>query len=465
MTRSTQAVEPMDGATLRFYCCGPTVYGPAHIGNFRSFVVQDVFRRTVEATGTATQHVRNLTDVDDKTIRQSMNEGRSLEDFTRDWTEKFHADCASLSVLPPHEEPGAVAHIPDQIALIQTLEAKGHAYRAEDGSVYFRISSFPAYGSLSRLSERTITTPASAAQTAPTTSAWNDEYDRESAADFALWKARRPEDGPNFWESPWGPGRPGWHIECSAMSMRYLGPSFDLHGGGVDLIFPHHENEIAQSEAATGQRFVRHWFHVAHLLVEGKKMSKSLGNLYTLADVQARGFTPEELRFVLLSGHYRQPLNFTWDSLKAAHAALGRCREFRARLGVQTPGESPAPPQGPADFGPFHPVLEAMLDDLNTPEAFGRLFVLLKEFSGVEAGALQPEVRRGFESVLWLLGFRLPPPPVAAVPDSVATLAQQRWDAKKAKNWTEADRLRQEIQAAGWMVKDRADGFDLTSLK
>jgi cysteinyl-tRNA synthetase len=230
------------------------------------------------------------------------------------------------------------------------------------------------------------------------------------------------------------------------------------------LIFPHHENEIAQSEAATGQPFVRHWFHVAHLLVEGKKMSKSLGNLYTLADVRARGFTPEDLRFVLLSGQYRQPLNFTWDSLHAAHAALGRCRDFRARLGQVPAGQPPRAPSGPADFGPFRPVLEAMLDDLNTPEAFGRLFTLLKKWNAVPPAEIPSSVAEGFESVLWLLGFTLPPPPVAEVPAAVAELARQRWEAKKAKNWTEADRLRVELQQAGWSVKDSAEGYQILPL-
>jgi cysteinyl-tRNA synthetase len=454
MTRAPRALEPLDGETLRFYCCGPTVYGPAHIGNFRSFVVQDLFRRVVEAGGTPTRHVRNLTDVDDKTIRQSQAEGRSLQEFTADWTARFHADCEALHILPPAIEPGAVAHIPQQIALIEKLMEKGHAYVGGDGSVYFRIASFPAYGKLSRLQERTITTtdPGAALQ---------DEYDRDSAADFALWKARRPEDGPNYWPSPWGEGRPGWHIECSAMAMEYLGPSFDLHGGGVDLIFPHHENEIAQSEAATGQPFAAHWFHVAHLLVEGKKMSKSLGNLFTLEDVRERGFSPEDLRYLLLSGHYRQPLNFTWESLNAARKALGRLRETRRRWAAPdfAEGQVPAVPAGPQNFGPFRPVLDALLDDLNTPEALGRLFVLLRKDA---PEASDPAWRAGLEAVLWTFGFHLPPPAEVDLPVEIQTLADQRWQAKQAKDWSRADALRAELLAAGWEIKDRADGFDLS---
>ncbi|NJK92641.1 MAG: cysteine--tRNA ligase, partial [Blastochloris sp.] len=277
MEREIRPVLPADGRVVGFYCCGPTVYGPAHIGNFRTFVLQDVARRVMELGGTRVRHVRNITDVDDKTIRQSQAEGKSLHDFTRLWLDQFHLDAQALNLLPPHVEPSAVAHIPQQVGLIQRLLEKNHAYPTSDGSVYFRVDSFPNYGRLSRLQEREITTQT----TAPVDA---DEYQRESMADFALWKAHKPEDGSNHWTSPWGPGRPGWHLECSCMSQEYLGETFDLHGGGVDLVFPHHENEIAQSEAASGRTFARHWFHITHLLVDGKKMSKSDGNLYTLAD-------------------------------------------------------------------------------------------------------------------------------------------------------------------------------------
>ena len=272
----------MDGQSVRFYGCGPTVYGPAHIGNFRTFVMQDVFRRVLETSGQQTFHVRNLTDVDDKTIRQSQEEGIKLQDFTANWTTRFQNDCELLNLMAPHIEPSAVGHIPEQITLIERLIEKDKAYQAKDGSVYFRVEAFAEYGRLSRLADREITTSAPVRET-------SDEYDRDSAADFALWKARRPEDGENFWNSPWGEGRPGWHIECSAICMKHLGESFDLHSGGVDLVFPHHENEIAQVEAVTCKTFARHWFHSAHLMVEGQKMSKSLGNLYTLSDLAEKG--------------------------------------------------------------------------------------------------------------------------------------------------------------------------------
>jgi cysteinyl-tRNA synthetase len=241
LSRTERELAPEDGKVFRFYCCGPTVYGPAHIGNFRTFVVQDLFRRVLELTGVKTKHVRNLTDVDDKTIRQSQAEGKTLTEFTNFWTEKYHEDCKKLNILTPAVEPGAVEHIPQQIALIERLMEKGHAYRSEDGSVYFSVDSFPEYGKLAHLDRENLKAGAGQAQL-------SDEYEKDSLADFALWKAWKQEDGDNYWQSPWGKGRPGWHIECSAMSMEYLGETLDLHSGGVDLIFPHHENEIAQSD-------------------------------------------------------------------------------------------------------------------------------------------------------------------------------------------------------------------------
>ena len=454
LTREILPLQPIDGQTLRFYCCGPTVYGPAHIGNFRTFIMQDVFRRVVEADGTATRHVRNITDVDDKTIRQSQAESLTLKAFCAHWTEKYHQDCTALKLLPPHVEPSAVAHLPEQIAMIQKLVASGHAYAADDGSVYFRTDSFPDYGKLSRLKEREITTNLVEREQ-------SDEYQRDSAADFALWKSRRLEDGENFWESPWGQGRPGWHIECSAMAIKHLGESFDLHSGGVDLIFPHHENEIAQSEAATGKPFVRHWFHIAHLMVDGAKMSKSLGNLYTLADIESRGHTAEELRYVLLSGCYRQTLNFTWESLAAARKALARLRDFQQKI-----GGSPAyllPEE--KDFDIFGPVLDALQSDLNTADALGRLFTIIKS---IDAATLQPAdltaIRHGFALVMTTFGFTLAEPPLAEAPEKIRQLAEQRWQAKLNRDWSLADTLRQQLTTAGWTVKDAADSYQISPL-
>ena len=458
LTRLKQKVFAEDGDVLRFYCCGPTVYGPAHIGNFRTFVAQDLFRRVAEGVGLATRHVRNLTDVDDKTIRDSQSAGESLKAFTDRWRDRFHEDCAALNLLVPHEEPSAVAHVEQQVELIESLIEKGHAYVGEDGSAYFRISSFPEYGRLSRLKERELARGAGGRTTT------DDEYSKETVGDFALWKARRPDDGDNFWPSPWGEGRPGWHLECSAMCREYLGDSFDLHSGGEDLVFPHHENEIAQSECATGKTFARHWFHVSHLLVDGGKMSKSLGNFHTLADLAAKGYGAELVRYVLLSGHYRQSLNFTFASLDAADSALGKLAKTHEALGG---GEPPSYEEslglGGCALGPFAPAWEALLDDLNVPKALGALFSALKELwpdklDDVERAA----TRNAFWFVLNVLGIRLPEKPEATeVPEEVLELAERRLVAKQAKDWGTADALREEIASTGWQVKDRPDGYDL----
>ena len=456
LTRTERELRPIDGSTYRFYCCGPTVYGPAHIGNFRTFVLQDVLRRTLETGGTRTLHVRNITDVDDKTIRDSIKAGQSLKDFTAGWTKKFHADCDQLGLLPPHIEPSAVEHIPQQIAMIEALIAKGHAYASDDGSVYFKIASFPGYGRLSRLDEREL--DMGKTQNARSSS---DEYEKDSLADFVLWKGRKPEDGDNFWPSPWGEGRPGWHLECSAMIREYLGDSFDLHSGGVDLVFPHHENEIAQSQCACGGHFAAHWFHIAHLLVDGGKMSKSLGNLYTLEDLAARGHTAMEVRYVLIGAHYRKPLNFTLDSLSAAREALAKlakgARQLAARIGPDITRLTSA------DFGPFQAAWDSLNHDLNTPGALGGMFTGLREaahLTGDEAAA----ALAGFNRLLRALGLTLPAEVVqdsAQIPEVVKALADARWQARLAKNWAESDVLRGQLTELGWTVKDGKDTYTL----
>ena len=454
LTRETREVFAMDGKSVRFYGCGPTVYGPAHIGNFRTFVMQDVFRRVLETSGQETYHARNITDVDDKTIKQSQAEDVPLQEFTDRWSGFFNRDCESLNLLTPHVQPSAVGHIPEQIALIGKLIDKGKAYQASDGSVYFNVGSFEGYGCLSRLAEREITTNETQRES-------SDEYDRDSAADFALWKARRPEDGDNFWNSPWGEGRPGWHIECSAICMKHLGESFDLHSGGVDLVFPHHENEIAQVEAATEKTFARHWFHIAHLMVEGKKMSKSLGNLHTLEELSKRGYKPQEVRYVLLSGSYRQPLNFTFDSLKAAQKALSKLQSFAEKIQFQAGSDGSLE----TNFGPFQSVQDALLSDLNTPEALGRLFSLIRELGDISSEEELEAVRVGFQATCDAFGFIIDSKTqVESAPEQIQILAQQRWDAKQAKDWSTADQLREEILALGWTVKDGKDGFVLAKI-
>lgn len=477
MSREVRELHPSDGKTFRFYACGPTVYGPAHIGNFRTFVLQDVFRRTLELSGIDTMHVRNFTDVDDKTIRDSQAAGKTLTDFTDHWRDRFREDCERLQLLQPHIEPSAVEHIPHQIAMIEELVEKGHAYRSDDGSVYYKVSSFDGYGRLSRLDQRELREGASGAVA-------DDEYEKDSVADFALWKGRREEDGENYWDSPWGEGRPGWHLECSAMCREYLGENFDLHSGGVDLVFPHHENEIAQSEACTGTCMADHWFHLTHLLVDGGKMSKSAGNFYTLDQLIEAGFSPAELRYVLISAHYRQPLNFvardndgneSFPALAAAKQALQRIAKFDAALlnRVQSDTE-----QGwvtdltglsrfreVTDLGAFADAFAGLQDDLNTPDALGRIFSAIKT---IKPDELSPDEatkeRLGLRFVLAALGLELPDLDAASdveVPAEIAALAEQRYAAKQEKNWEEADRLRDEIGAAGWEIKDSKEGYEV----
>ena len=324
LERASKPLAPAqpDGV-FRFYNCGPTVYAPAHIGNFRTFVVNDVLRRLLELEFGANKvkHVRNLTDVDDRTIGQTQKEKRPLAEITKKWTDKFHADCDALNCLRPHAEPTATGYIKEQVNMIEVLMEKGNAYRAADGSVYFKLESFPGYGALSRIKEREL----------KITNIVADADHKDSVSDFALWKAYKPEeDGDVKWPGPRGAsaGRPGWHIECSAMSKSLLGDTIDLHSGGVDLLFPHHENEIAQSECCNGTTFAHHWYHSEHLLVEGTTMSKSKGNYYTLTDLVEKGYSPMAVRYALLMGHPRKQLNFMLDSLRAAESAQREIRRY-----------------------------------------------------------------------------------------------------------------------------------------
>jgi cysteinyl-tRNA synthetase len=449
LSRTQRELKPSqpDGI-FRFYNCGPTVYAPSHIGNFRSFVVNDVIRRLLEVEFPGkVKHVRNLTDVDDKTIKRAQDEKRPLADVTKQWTGKFHADCAALNCLPPHVEPTATGHIKEQVDMIDVLMKKGNAYRAADGSVYFKVSSFDDYGKLSRVKERELQVGSGLSHKSQAV----DADEKEDATDFALWKAYKAEDGPNAWESPWGRGRPGWHIECSAMSKKHLGETIDLHTGGIDLLFPHHENEIAQSECCNGRLFAHHWYHSEHLMVDGKKMSKSLGNLYTLDDLKAKGFSPMALRYALLSGHPRKQLNFTLDGLHAAESALKTLREYRASLPDTTTGAHDT----------FGHALTLLQDDLNTPAALGAIFTVVNRKGG-EAD------RASFDRIMSVLGFDLSAAaeaPKAEVPAAIAALAEKRWEAKKQKDFAGADALRKELSAAGWSMLDGKDSYKLEPVK
>jgi cysteinyl-tRNA synthetase len=456
LTRQIRELKPSqpDGV-FRMYCCGPTVYGPAHIGNFRTFLVQDVLRRLLELEFGAdkVKHVRNLTDVDDRTIAQAKREQRPLAEITKHWTEVFHADCRALNLLPPQVEPTATGHIAEQVEMISELLAKGLAYVAPDGSVYYRIAAFPSYGALSRIKEREL----------KVTVATADDDHKDDASDFALWKAYKPdEDGEVKWPGPRGAaaGRPGWHIECSAMSRKHLGDTIDLHSGGEDLLFPHHENEIAQSEGCTGHLFSHHWYHCKFLLVDGAKMSKSLGNLYTLDDLTAKGFSPMAIRYALLSGHPRKQLNFTLESLGAAEKAIGTLDRLLERLMYKFghfPRASPS--------NRFAGVLTALRDDLNIPAALGTLFSAIASFDP-ESESTDADFA-AFEQILKVFGFNLRIALRAdrVIPENVVALAEKRWAAKKVKDFKAADALRAELTAAGWSMLDGKDGYKLEHLK
>ncbi len=453
LTRSQEEFRPLDpaGQKVRLYCCGPTVYNYAHIGNLRTMVFFDLVRRHLEIRGFHPQHVMNITDVEDKIIRTVQESGEPLSLLTRRFEAAFFEDLDLLGCKHPHESPRATEHIPQIIAFIEKLEKKGVAYKTQDGSVYFSIEKFPCYGKLSRLDLNQLKPGARVSQ---------DEYARETYGDFALWKAHTERDGNIFWESPWGRGRPGWHIECSCMSMQHLGETIDIHCGGEDLIFPHHEDEIAQSEAATGKPFVRYWLHSAHLLVNGEKMSKTAGNFFTLRDLIEKGFTGREIRYALGSVHYRLPLNFTLEGLHAARQALHRLEEWADRLHACC-----AKTQAASSGGLLAGFLEALDDDLNISEALGSLFQIRRETSGqmdrneLSAGKAA-ELWQDWKQIEQLLG--LPDNPAQEAPADVTALAEKRLAARKAKDWKQSDELRVEIQTKGWTVKDTPEGYKLT---
>lgn len=455
-SRDVEEFVPLDpaGRTVKMYTCGPTVYNHAHIGNFRAYVFEDLLQRHLEARGYAVDRVMNLTDVDDKTIRGSREAGVPLAEFTQRFKDAFFEDCRTLRLHPSARFPAATEpqHIQRMIEMIQQLERDGIAYQAEDKSVYFRLGKFPEYGRLAHLNLEELR---------PTGRIRNDEYEKESVGDFALWKAWTEVDGDVGWESPWGRGRPGWHIECSAMATALLGPQLDIHCGGVDNIFPHHEAEIAQSECCTGQKFVRYWLHCAHLLVEGEKMSKSLGNFFTLRDLLARGFTGREIRYVLLSVNYRLPLNFTIGSVEAARTSLARIDEWVARL-VETRGTATPEPTGLTRY--VEEFFTALDDDLNSSGALGHLFELIRECNrALDAGTLSAaqaaQLLSDWERMNTVLAVERD---AEAIPERVTTLLEERKAARAAKDFAASDRLRDEIAALGWIVKDTKDGQKLT---
>jgi len=455
-SRTKQAVG---GDPVRLYTCGPTVYSFAHIGNFRCYVFEDLLVRTLKLLGYKVRHVMNITDVDDKTIRGAIQKGVGLNDYTKEYIDAFFEDLDHLGILRAESYPRATDYIGKMIALIEDLIDKGIAYKGDDGSVYFSIAKFPSYGCLSHLKLDELESGASQRVD-------SDEYEKETCSDFVLWKGYNPErDGDIFWESPFGRGRPGWHIECSAMAMELLGETIDIHCGGVDNIFPHHENEIAQSEACSGKTFARHWAHSEHLIVDGKKMSKSAGNFYTLRDLLAKGFTGQQVRYMLMHTHYRQQLNFTFEDLKALCHSLDRLHNFVARLRQPQDGKG----SGISVNELRRSFCVALADDLNISSALAVLFDLVREgnaaidreeLSSREAKDLLVFLEEEVDSVLNLLSVE-----EEEIPANIAEMADLRQAARAERNWAEADRLRDLIGAAGYLVEDRPDGYELSLIK
>ena len=455
-TRTLEPFQPLDpaGKTVKLYTCGPTVYHYAHIGNFRAYLFEDLLQRHLEASGYEVNRVMNLTDVDDKTIRGCHAAGLPLAEFTQKFKDSFFEDLKTLRIQPATTFPAATdpVYIARMIEMIAHLVAHGYAYQADDKSVYFRLNKFPDYGKLAHLNLQELR---------PTGRIRNDEYEKESVGDFALWKAWDKADGDVAWESPWGKGRPGWHIECSAMATALLGPEIDIHCGGVDNIFPHHEAEIAQSECCTGRRFVRYWLHCAHLMVEGQKMAKSAGNFHTLRDLLDKGWSGREIRYVLLGVNYRLPLNFTFESLAGARSALARIDEWVARLTEKAGDEPNASAHPLATQTRFQQALD---DDLNISGALGVLFDVLRASNrALDQGTLSPADARAllgwWERANRILQFQREE---ESVPQSVADLVTARAAARAAQNWALSDELRAQIDAAGWIVKDGKEGQKLT---
>ena len=443
LTRQNEDLKPIADNTIRLYTCGPTVYNFAHIGNFRAYTFEDILRRVIQFNGMKIKQVMNLTDVDDKTIKGANAAGIKLTDYTKTYKDAFFADLKKLNIQSAEVYPAATDHIPEMIDLVADLVKKGIAYQSEDGSVYFNVRKFPGYGKLAHIDFDHQQTGARCA---------SDEYDKETVGDFALWKAWEESDGPVAWDSPWGKGRPGWHIECSAMSMKYLGETFDLHTGGIDNLFPHHENEIAQAEASTGKEFVKTWMHCAHLRVNGEKMSKSLGNFFTLRDLLEKGYTGREIRYVLINAHYRSGLNFAFTALDDARKSLARIDAC-----VEQATEGAVPEWAQKHLEDF---AAAVNDDLNIPSAFAALFALVRDANGKGAAGTLGVFKR-MDEVLGIIFFENKKKTVE-IPADIQAMLDQRADARKAKNWAESDRLRDALAAAGWLVKDSKDGQTVT---
>ncbi|MBS1877099.1 MAG: cysteine--tRNA ligase [Acidobacteria bacterium] len=452
LTQQVEEFTPLHGNEVRMYTCGPTVYNYAHIGNLRTFTFEDILRRWLQARGYTMNHVMNITDVEDKIIRNSMAQGKTLEEYTAVYTKAFLDDTALLRLERPERYAKATEHIDEMVSAIETLRDRGFTYLSE-GSTYYRIANFPTYGKLSHNDFSGIRAGARVDV---------DEYDKADARDFVLWKAKK--EGEPSWDEPIGDGRPGWHIECSVMAMKYLGETLDIHAGGVDLVFPHHENEIAQSEAITGKPFARFWLHAEHLNVDMQKMSKSIGNIYTLRDIVEMGYSPEALRYLLASVPYRKKLNFTLDGLAAASTAIERLRNFKLRLETDRYPEAGEPGMAERIAKARTQFDEALDDDLNTAEALGAVFEFVRDantvmdagnFAAADAPAALALLAR-FDSVFDVLRPTVKDDSVSDA--DVERLIGERTQAKKSRNFARADEIRKQLMDAGIVLEDTKDG-------
>ncbi len=463
LSNRKEPLAPLHPGEVRMYTCGPTVYDFAHIGNFRTFVFQDVLRRFLLSRGYRLNHVMNLTDVDDRIIQNAAAAGVGIREYTEKYANAFLEDMAALNIERPEKIVRATDHIPEMVALIQKLQGKTYTYDSE-GSIYYRIAKFPEYGKLSKIDMGGIQAGARVDV---------DRYEKADARDFALWKAPKP--GEHFWETPIGKGRPGWHIECSAMAMKYLGETLDIHTGGVDLAFPHHENEIAQSEAATGKPFVKIWLHAEHLIIEGEKMSKSLGNFYTLRDLFAKGYKPSTIRFLLLSVPYRRQLNFTMDGLRQAASSVERLRNFVTRLETEKFPAGETAPIADLIRGAEETFEKGLEDDLNTAQALAAVFDLVRDvntaidrggFGQNDIPAVLASLRK-FDRILAVLnddddeklrnlGFGAQQ---QGISDSeIEALVNQRQEARRSRNYQRADEIRNQLADNGIILEDTRDG-------
>lgn len=454
INRKKVEFEPITPGTVKLYTCGPTVYDTAHIGNFRTFLFEDLLKRFLVFKGYEVYHVMNITDVDDKTIKRAITEEITINELTLKYTEEFMNDIKSLKILPADKYPRATDHIEEMIKMIQTLEENGYAYETEDHSVYFRLDAYDSYGQLTqidlnqqRANERII----------------NDEYSKDNPQDFALWKARDDDDGKIYWESPWGRGRPGWHIECSAMSIKYLGNHFDIHCGGVDNIFPHHENEIAQSVSATQEPFVNYWMHSEYLQIQGDKMSKTLGNYYKISDLISEGFTAEEIRFTLLSAHYRSKLDFSLKQKQEARMTIQRITDFQQRL-LELKDSSETESSIPDEFEEF---VAALDDDLDTPKAFAIFFGWIRSMNKLlDRGEFKfSQINGGLDFIEKFDDLFAIIPDAESIPQNIYDLIKKREKARLKQDWKTADKIRNQLYQEGWLLADSPSGPKVRSKK